>query len=131
MPNQYLFIYGTLLQSDNEFALYLQKNSTLHGKGKFKGRLYNVGEYPGAVLDKAGSYIYGSIVRLNDPAVLNTLDIYEGYGPEQPKPNLFIRKMIKSETNKGIVDCWVYLYNLPVGDLRQISSGNYLKYKKG
>ena len=131
MSNQYLFIYGTLLQSGNEFALYLQKNSTSHCKGKFKGRLYDIGEYPGAVLDNSGSYVYGNIVRLNDPAVLNNLDIYEGYGSKRPKLNLFIRKLISAETDNGPLKCWVYLYNLPLTGINQITSGDYLGYQEG
>jgi len=131
MSNQYLFIYGTLLQSGNEFALYLQKNSTVHSKGKFKGRLYDIGEYPGAVLDKSGSYVYGNIVLLNDPVVLNNLDIYEGYGSKQPKPNLFIRKLISAETDNVPLKCWVYLYNLPLMGLHLITSGDYLSHQKG
>jgi gamma-glutamylcyclotransferase (GGCT)/AIG2-like uncharacterized protein YtfP len=102
----------------------------LHCKGKFMGRLYNIGEYPGAVLDKSGSYVHGRIVRLNDPAVLNNLDIYEGYGPKQPKPNLFIRKLILAETDNGPFKCWGYLYNLPLTGLHQITSGDYLMYQK-
>lgn len=132
MATQLLFIYGTLLQSDNEFALYLQKNSAPHGKGKFKGILYDTGEYPGAILTgDAKGYVHGHIVLLNDNSVLKNLDRYEGYGPKEPQPDLFIRKRIAIETETGLVKCWVYLYNLPIDGLHQITSGDYVSYKKG
>jgi len=132
MAIQFLFIYGTLLEPGNGFALYLQENSTFYDKGKFKGKLYDIGEYPGAVLNKSGkSYVHGSIVLLNNnhQPILRTIDNYEGYGPKQPKPNLYIRQMIAVETDVGPVKCWVYLYNRPVIGLHQITSGDYLDYK--
>ena len=131
MATNFLFIYGTLLNSGNEFAVYLQKNSGLYGKGKFKGRLYDIGEYPGAVEDKnEKSYIHGSIVSLNTQDVLKLLDHYEGFGADEAQPNLFIRKLINAETTGGVIKCWAYLYNLPVDKLQLISSGDYLKYRK-
>jgi gamma-glutamylcyclotransferase (GGCT)/AIG2-like uncharacterized protein YtfP len=132
MVNDLLYVYGTLLQKDNEFALYLQKNASFLGTGKFNGKLYDIGDYPGAIADKACEYeVHGSIFRLNEPEkLLKIIDDYEGYGPKQPTPNLFTRKLIKIETNNGIVKCWTYLYNRPVEGYHLISSGNYLKYKK-
>lgn len=130
MTPQYLFIYGTLLQAGNEFASYLQKNTSLYSKGKFEGSLYDIGDFPGAVAHASGKlFIYGSVVLLNDVAVLKNIDVYEGYGPKQPKPYLYIRKRIIAETDKGSVKCWVYLYNLPVTGLHQIISGDYISYK--
>jgi gamma-glutamylcyclotransferase (GGCT)/AIG2-like uncharacterized protein YtfP len=126
-----LFIYGTLLNSDNEFAIYLQENSSVYSNGKFKGRLYDIGEYPGAVEDTGGkSHVYGSIVLLKDPYVWKHIDHYEDFGANEPQPNLFTRKLIDVETDSGIVNCWVYLYNLPVDGFHLINSGNYLSYKK-
>ncbi|HEY0246531.1 MAG TPA: gamma-glutamylcyclotransferase family protein [Mucilaginibacter sp.] len=131
MITNLLFIYGTLLNPDNEFAAYLQKNSDLHCKGTFKGKLYDIGEYPGAVEDRNGkSYVHGSILILNNLKALKVIDHYEGFGASEPQPNLFIRKLINAETTIGIVKCWVYLYNLPVDGLHLISSGDYFNYTK-
>ncbi len=122
-----LFVYGTLLDADNEYALYLKKNSRLYSHGKIKGRLYDIGEYPGAVLsDEDDEYIYGHILELNDPEkVLPVIDDYEGFGDDQPQPNEFIRVLTKVETGAGLLNCWLYLYNLPVAGLTQIKSGRY------
>ncbi|MDB5109561.1 MAG: hypothetical protein JWR67_675 [Mucilaginibacter sp.] len=132
MLNQFLFVYGTLLESGNEFALYLQNNSTVYAKGKFKGRLYDIDKYPGAVDDPDYEYdVYGSICLLKNPsAALKHIDQYEGFGIGQPQPYLFIRKLIKAVTDQGLITCWVYIYNLPITGLHQISSGDYLTYKE-
>jgi gamma-glutamylcyclotransferase (GGCT)/AIG2-like uncharacterized protein YtfP len=131
MINDLLFVYGSLLNADNEFGSYLNNTSTLIGTGKFKGRLYNIGEYPGAVIDNENGYpITGSICKLNNPKALAILDDYEGFGPEQEQPNLFIRELLPVETLDGIINCWVYLYNLEISGLIEIKSGDYKTYLK-
>jgi gamma-glutamylcyclotransferase (GGCT)/AIG2-like uncharacterized protein YtfP len=124
----YLFVYGTLLDADNEFAVFMRGHCEFVKKGCFKGRLYDISEYPGAVADRhAQSLVYGSIYLMDDVfMVLKKLDDYEGYGPEQEQPNLFIRQLIEMETNGPSIDCWVYLYNKAADGLSTIESGDYL-----
>ena len=124
--NNYLFVYGTLLNAGNEFAIYLN-NCSFYADGRFKGRLYDMGEYPGAISDNCyAGYVYGSVFKMNDGiSALRYLDNYEGYGPEQEQPNLFIRQMIDIESGSEIVPCWVYTYNLPTDNFPQIPSGRY------
>jgi len=129
--NNYLFVYGTLLDESNEFAIYLKQNCSYYSKGKFRGRLYNLGEYPGAIADENyPGYVYGRIFELKDTAeALKYLDDYEGFGKDQQQPNLFIREMVEVETDNGLINCWVYLYNLPVEGFRVIESGDYWVYR--
>src|ERR1700749_172942 len=102
--NNLLFIYGTLLNGDNEYAVYLENNSRFYAEGRIKGKLYDVGEYPGAVLLESEDYIYGTILQLNDPEkVLSVLDDYEGYGQGQQEPYLFIRVLAEVWTENGKV----------------------------
>jgi gamma-glutamylcyclotransferase (GGCT)/AIG2-like uncharacterized protein YtfP len=128
----YLFVYGTLQDEQNEFAIYLKQNCSFYGKGRFKGKLYDLGEYPGAILDEKGdNYVYGSILNVkNISEVLIRLDEYEGFGEEEDRPNLFIREIVSIETNNGKVVCLVYLYNLSVDGFKTIDSGDYAVYKK-
>jgi gamma-glutamylcyclotransferase (GGCT)/AIG2-like uncharacterized protein YtfP len=128
----FLFIYGTLLQPGNPFANYLSQNCTYISPGKLKGLLYDIGEYPGAIVtDNTDGYIYGSIFKLHHTEEnLRVIDDYEGYGPEQELPNLYIRSVAPIETDSGAVDAWIYLYNLPTNGLPQIASGNYAEYIK-
>lgn len=127
-----LFIYGTLLNDDNEFAIYLKNNSSFYAEGKIKGKLYDLGEYPGAVLTTdTNGYIYGSILMLNDPeGAIEIIDNYEGYDEGQEQPNLFVRVLAEVFTEQGRVNCWVYEYNLPIKGLPLIEGGRY-GVKKG
>jgi len=47
----HLFVYGSLLEADNEFGIYLRKNSESIGFGVCNGLLFDVAEYPGAFYD--------------------------------------------------------------------------------
>jgi len=124
---KYLFVYGTLLENDNEFGAFLKSNSNHITSGSFNGYLYDLGEYPGAIYDPlTKQQVFGQVLLLdNDPAILKTLDEYEGFGEEDDQPDLFIRRIIPVHTDKKIMDCYVYLYNLPVTGCPQISSGIY------
>ena len=127
--NNLLFVYGTLLDNDNEFAVFLKNNSKFHSPGKLKGKLYDIGEYPGAVFySDDENYIYGNILELiNIEKVLPVIDDYEGYGDDQIQPNEFVRALASVETQADNVICWLYLYNLPVAGLPIIESGRYKK----
>jgi gamma-glutamylcyclotransferase (GGCT)/AIG2-like uncharacterized protein YtfP len=127
--NDKLFVYGTLLDLDNKYGIYLRDNSRFYAAGKIKGKLYDIGEYPGAVLLREGNeYICGTILQIdNSGDVLAVIDLYEGFGDDQPQPNEFIRILTEAETGVGTINCWIYLYNLPVDGLVAIRDGQYLK----
>ena len=125
----HLFVYGTLLNDTNEFAIYLKQHCRFYANGKFNGLLYDIGEYPGAILsaDKK-NFVHGSIFYISNPdETLKVLDDYEEFGLQYPQPNEFIREIVEITTNYDKVKCWTYLYNQPVKNLRQIASGRYLQ----
>jgi gamma-glutamylcyclotransferase (GGCT)/AIG2-like uncharacterized protein YtfP len=131
MINDLLFVYGSLLDTGNEFGRYLNDNASLITTGTFNGRLYDIGEYPGAIIDNQNGYpIVGGIYKLDNSTALTILDDYEGFGPDQEQPNLFIRDSLSIETSEGIINCWVYLYNLEVDGFVEITSGDYQTYLK-
>jgi gamma-glutamylcyclotransferase (GGCT)/AIG2-like uncharacterized protein YtfP len=127
--NDKLFVYGTLLDEDNKYGVYLRDNSKFFSTGKLKGRLFDIGEYPAAILEPTvDAYIYGIILQMDEPVpILSLLDMYEGFGADQPQPNEFIRTLTDAETDNGPVTCWIYLYNLPTDNLTPIENGRYIK----
>jgi gamma-glutamylcyclotransferase (GGCT)/AIG2-like uncharacterized protein YtfP len=128
MTDVFLFVYGTLLQSDNEFAKYLRQHCSFYRAGKVRGILYDIGEYPGLIIDYTAGYVFGSLYLIDNEQVLKQIDAYEGVGPDEEQPNLYLRVILPVNTSEGIVDAWAYTYNLPVYSLKQILPGDYLKY---
>jgi gamma-glutamylcyclotransferase (GGCT)/AIG2-like uncharacterized protein YtfP len=130
----YLFIYGTLrngmpLAIDNDIAIDIE----WVGHSQIKGRLYEIGEYPGALpAENDKSVIKGEVLKLNKPGkVLKLLDEYEGYDPKNLEQSEYYRKKELIQMEDGsTVEAWVYWYNLPVTNKRRIANHDYLKYLK-
>lgn len=112
---EYLFVYGTLLnEGSNEIAYFLHQNSEFLGNGYFPGKLFDLGEYPGAIQsENPNDRVFGKVFLLNDPAgVLPILDEYEGAAEISLPHNEYIRQRIAVWMESGEVkECWVYLYN--------------------
>lgn len=124
----YLFVYGTLLQSDNQFAQYLNQHCDFIITGKIAGILYDIGEYPGLVIDDNAGDVFGSIYQIRNTQVLKEIDTYESVGADEEQPNLYQRIYHSIETADGPKDAWVYIYNLPIEGLLRIPSGDYMEY---
>ena len=126
---KYLFVYGTLAgeNAPQEIVSTVKKLKCI-GEGFIFGRLYDLGEYPGAVLDgRPSNKIFGKIYELpTDPELLNRLDAYEEFDPRNPAESLFVRRQIPiSRPNKKKVRGWVYEYNGDVKSRSLIRNGHY------
>ncbi|MCS7166480.1 MAG: gamma-glutamylcyclotransferase family protein [Gemmatales bacterium] len=127
---------GAPLWNEENFPGLLQavmQKLSYAGTGQVWGRLYDLGPYPGAVLEKdAGSVITGDVYYLPpDPAVLVSLDAYEDYDARYPERSLF-RRVPVSVTMLGgqHLDCWIYVYNGDISRARLIPDGDYLQYRR-
>jgi gamma-glutamylcyclotransferase (GGCT)/AIG2-like uncharacterized protein YtfP len=128
---QYLFAYGTLAEDNvpREIAAAV-KQLTIVGAGFIFACLYDLGEYPGAVLDERQRYkVFGKIFELPaDRNLLDRLDAYEGFDPERPAASLFVRKCTAiNRPRQAPVTGWVYEYNGDVHASSLIKSGHYSK----
>jgi gamma-glutamylcyclotransferase (GGCT)/AIG2-like uncharacterized protein YtfP len=132
---QYLFVYGTLQpgRAPAEIAPIVRRLTAV-GDGFVRGRLYDLGEYPGVVLDETGEKIPGKILRLPDaPEVLKRLDEYEEFDVAQPEGSLFVRKewpVTRGNGNRKLV-CWIYVYNPHAGAGPTITPADSPKSRNG
>lgn len=123
-----------MIEFNNDNSHFLKENGIYFGDGYFLGRLFNIGEYPGAVSSNLkNERVFGRVFKIGNPQkVFPILDEYEEIGKKYKFPNEFIRRKIKVYLNKGSeFDSWVYLYNKSLNGLEQIHSGNYFEYIKG
>jgi len=84
--------------------------AALLGFGSVKGRLFDLGAFPGAdVTTDGSSLVRGDLYRL--PSAENAfraLDVYEGCGSASPEPQRFVREVAQVQLDGGgIARAWV------------------------
>ena len=128
---QHLFVYGTLRRNARRQIHHLLcRYASFVGEAIYRGKLYNIGLYPGAVpSDNPMDRVLGEVYRLQEPlVVLAQLDQYEGCGPEVLQPAEYRREIQDVRlVNGGQISAWVYLYNRPTYGLELIRSGDFFK----
>ena len=123
-----LFVYGTLRPGHAPASVAgIIDQSQIIGPATFRGRVYDLHAYPGAVLDDSGAdVVHGLILRLPTVDPWRRLDEYEGFDPADPAASLFVRTRCEATLADGRVsDVGVYVYNRDVAALRPIASGRY------
>jgi gamma-glutamylcyclotransferase (GGCT)/AIG2-like uncharacterized protein YtfP len=129
MMTTQLFVYGTLRKgSRNSMHHMLAQGATLVGRARMRGRLFDLGEYPGFVpSDTVPEWVHGELYALaNSAQMLARLDAYEGCSPGDPRPHEFerLRREVRMESGAS-VQAWVYVYARSVSGRAQIVSGDY------
>ncbi len=122
----YLFVYGTLRRhGTTSIRLALAQDSVFVGVGKFRGRLYDLGRYPGAVASAAkNNLVVGEVYRLGTPkTAFAALDAYEGRRFQRK------RAVIRLLNGKKITS-WIYLFTGATTGHALIPSGDYVKHLK-
>lgn len=125
----HLFVYGTLSprHAPPEIAATVRRLRSV-GSASIRGRLYDLGEYPGAVLSRnSRSLIRGEVFELpGDQSTLTSLDHYEEFDPAKPSSSLFVRRTLPVTMDDGTrLRCWVYVYNGDMKRAQPVRSGRY------
>ena len=119
---EYLFVYG-LLRSDigGPMQATLAHGAHLVGRASWRGRLYRVAGFPGAVPRDGDEFVVGELYELGKDAaaLLEQLDAYE----QVPDDYLRIRSAVECEGRE--IDAWVYIWNRPTDGLERIESGDF------
>jgi gamma-glutamylcyclotransferase (GGCT)/AIG2-like uncharacterized protein YtfP len=127
--SDYLFAYGTLqpAHAPDEVRALLAKLRYV-GEASVRGVLYDLGDYPGAVLDSSfASRVFGEVFELPDSEeTLAALDSYEEFDPNARGGSLFVRVREPVALESGDVKrCWIYVYHRDPGAAPVIESGRY------
>jgi len=96
-----IFVYGTLEKTEFFIDLISAGEIRYVGSGKIRAKLYDLGEYPGAVEHKE-SYVYGRVYEAqNIDKVLPLFDKYEEFYPDNLESSLFVRKVVRVTMENG------------------------------
>jgi pyruvate carboxylase len=122
--NAYLFVYGTLRRAvRHPLHRLMKQQATLIDSGTFRGKLFDLGRYPGTVPSRLSTdRVKGEVYWLNTSGTaLEILDQYEG--------TRFRRKRAAIALDNGReVTAWIYLYPGSVKHRKLIPSGDYVHY---
>lgn len=122
-----LFVYGSLMRG-MERASFINNpdKARFISNGVARGALYDTGAFPGMIESANGSAVAGEVYELFDPETFfETLDLIEGYWPDQPERSLYVRKVIAVATNEGMKNAWAYIFNQPIAGFAKIASGDF------
>ena len=117
----HIFVYGTLRRGAAMHAL-LAPGAEWEGSARMRGRLYDLGHFPGFADGRAGDWVQGELYRLagaDSVALLDSLDRYEG--------TAFRREVREAVRDGGErLPAYVYVFAGPLRGRRRILSGDYL-----
>ncbi|MGH7491726.1 MAG: gamma-glutamylcyclotransferase family protein [bacterium] len=122
-----IFVYGSLMRG-MERASFINNpdKARFVSTGAARGTLYDAGSFPGMIESANGSMVVGELYELFDrDTFFETLDLIEGYWPDQPERSLYARKTIPVTTHEGTRIAWAYIFNQPVTGFQKIASGDF------
>jgi gamma-glutamylcyclotransferase (GGCT)/AIG2-like uncharacterized protein YtfP len=111
-----LFTYGTLMRGFRLHRL-LEDRAVYVARGQVRGRIIDLGSYPGAVPDPSAT-LHGEVYRITDPARWAALDSAEG--PQYHRREVTVR----SEDGRELAAS-IYWYVGPLDRGVPIPGGDY------
>ncbi|MBK5935932.1 gamma-glutamylcyclotransferase [Halorhodospira sp. 9621] len=132
---QRLFAYGTILAGadDPQVQAAIQRYTERIDEGWIRGRLYDLGPFPGAVprlpQDSRETWVRGVLLTVLDPRrVFRVLDPYEDCDPQRPRAGLYRREQVAAHpasAPEAPLTCQIYWINRVPPYARLIDSGDW------
>ena len=123
-----LFVfYGLLKQgaAGQPADLPLEESGKFLGPCRFRGRLLDLGGFPGVV--DGEQLCHGVRYELNDVLIIGAMDEFEDV-TDDPATSLYIRQQIPLLDDHGAPTgerAWIYWYNQPTEGFTDIPDGNW------
>jgi gamma-glutamylcyclotransferase (GGCT)/AIG2-like uncharacterized protein YtfP len=118
-----VFVYGTLRRGGARAMSIRFPNSKFIADAKVNGRLFDLGAYPGLLLNESKSLVTGEVYEVDDE-ILNRLDDFES-------SSHYLRKQVEISLGTDSRICWTYEPNPEFySPLTLITSGDWIEYAK-
>jgi gamma-glutamylcyclotransferase (GGCT)/AIG2-like uncharacterized protein YtfP len=119
-----LIVYGTL-RSGTGWRERLGVDHLVRSAGpcSITGSLYDLGWYPGLVLEPTGRPVACEVLELLDPSALAVFDRFEGFDPATPDAGEYRRVTIDDP-----VRAWIYVFERPVRSDQLVPGGDWLTH---
>lgn len=123
MNKHLVFVYGTLRRGNAGAMSIRFPSSKFIAATKVRGSLYDLGAYPGLLLDEPNSLVIGEVYEVDDE-ILNRLDDFEA-------SSNYWRKQVEISLGTNRRTCWVYEPNPEFYSSRKlITSGDWIEHAK-
>ena len=123
MNKHLVFVYGTLRRGSARAMFVRFPGSKFIAEAKVSGSLYDLGAYPGLLLNESNSLVIGEVYEVDDE-ILNELDDFEA-------ASNYRRKQVEISLGTLSRTCWIYEPDPEFYSLRTlISSGDWIEYAK-
>ena len=121
MNKHLVFVYGTLRRGGARAMSFRFPDSKFIANAKVRGSLYDLGAYPGLLLNESNSLVIGEVYEVDDK-LLNKLDAFEA-------SSHYRRKQVEISLGAHARRCWTYEPNPEFYSLRTlITSGDWIEY---
>ena len=123
MNKHLVFVYGTLRRGGAGAMSVRFPGAKFVAEAKVSGSLYDLGAYPGLLLDESDSQVLGEVYEVDD-AILNELDDFEASSAYRRKP---VDISLGSQRKAG----WTYVPEASPEFYSQrtlITSGDWMEY---
>jgi gamma-glutamylcyclotransferase (GGCT)/AIG2-like uncharacterized protein YtfP len=126
-----LFVYGTLRRGGGHELEKMFEDARFIEEGEFCGKMVLVDYFPGVIdATEPQAMVSGEIYELDgDGKSLMELDEFEDFRPLDPQGGVYRRERRRIRMKSGgWKDAWIYIYNHPIGQLRAIESGDFVRF---
>ncbi len=121
MSKHLVFVYGSLRSGSARSMSLRFPESRFIADAKVRGSLYDLGPYPGLLLDEANSLVVGEVYEVGDE-LLKQLDEFEA-------SSNYLRKQVEISLGEQRIICWTYEPDPDFYSLNApIASGDWLEY---
>lgn len=123
MNNHLVFIYGSLRRGGPGAMSIRFPNSKFITDAKVSGSLYDLGAYPGLLVNESNSMVIGEVYEVDDE-LLKKLDEFEA-------SSNYWRKQVEISLGSGCKRCWTYEPDPEFYSFRTlIGSGDWIEFSK-
>ena len=123
MNKHLVFVYGTLRRGSARAMSITFPNAKFIADAKVSGSLYDLGPYPGLLLNESTSLVFGEVYEVDDET-LNRLDDFEASSNYRRKQ---VEIFLGTDSRTG----WTYEPNPEFYSLHTlITSGDWIDYAK-
>lgn len=123
MTKHLIFVYGSLRRGGASAMSLSFPDSKFIAEAKVSGSLYDLGAYPGLLLNESNSLVTGEVYEVDDE-LLSKLDEFEATSD-------YVRKQVEISLGTHKRMCWTYEPNPESYSLRTlITSGDWIEYAK-